>query len=208
MVMRSRWTTSLAWWRDTTVEAIQTDASGSRPTMWLPSVSTTVRSSLVSRTIAAREAGLPAGGMYRRVLGVITDPLDVLDEAVAPAGEGLHEARALGGIAQRDPDLGDRVVHGLIEGDRRRGGPEPAAELVARDEIARVLDEGREELKRLLLQANARTAPAQFTRPRVEIERPEAGDAAGRLARAHAAPFATGLGSQEEASSARGFCGN
>jgi len=63
-----------------------------------------------------------------------------------------------------------------------------------------VLDENREELERLLLQANAHTPLAQFTGSCVEIERAEAGDAAGRLDRAHAAPFVTGLGSHKEAS--------
>jgi hypothetical protein len=44
-------------------------------------------------------------------------------------------------IAERFPQLADRAVEGQIEVHKGIGGPEPLAQLIARDDLARVFQE-------------------------------------------------------------------
>jgi hypothetical protein len=48
-----------------------------------------------------------------------------------------------------------------------------------------VLEEHREDLKRLFLQVNANTPLAELARPRVEVEHAKAGEAGGRRGLGH-----------------------
>ncbi len=73
------------------------------------------------------------------------------DEAVSPPGQGFDEARARCGIAQRLADLVHRGIQAVIEIDKGVGRPDLFAQLIARDHFTGILEQRREDLKRLLL---------------------------------------------------------
>src|SRR6185295_13457736 len=100
-------------------------------------------------------------------------------ETVAPAGQRLDEARTVGGIVQGIPQPLDRAVEADVEVHERVAGPEGLADLLARHDLARPLQEEGEDLERLLLQPDLRPVLVELTRGRVELELSEAVRRAG-----------------------------
>ena len=80
------------------------------------------------------------------------DHLDGRDEAIALAGNRLHEDRSLRRIAQRLPDLADGGVDAGLDVDEDVLGPEPGDDVAPRDELAPPLDQQDEEVHRLPLE--------------------------------------------------------
>ena len=70
-------------------------------------------------------------------------PVNRGDEPVAAARNGLHEARVVGGIAERRADLAHGVGKTTIEIDGGVFAPEARPHLVAGDEVAGVLEQER-----------------------------------------------------------------
>ena len=91
--------------------------------------------------------------------------LDSRDEAVAAPVQGLDEARPLGVVAEH----GSQPLHGgvqaVFEVDERAVGPETIAELVTRQQFARMFEHQRQHGERLVLQAESDAVLAQLSRP-------------------------------------------
>src|SRR6266852_7042080 len=77
------------------------------------------------------------------------------DEAVSAAGQGFDEARARGGIAQRLANLVHCGIQTVIEIDEGISGPDPYAQIFSRHDLTVILQQGAEDLKRLLLKPDA-----------------------------------------------------
>ena len=101
---------------------------------------------------------------------------DRRDETVSAARDCLDKPRTARGIAQNVTQLIDRSVEAVVEIDEGVGGPNLGTKLIPGDNFGRALHQGSENLKRLLLQPEARTRFAQFARFQVELEDPEAQD--------------------------------
>ena len=114
--------------------------------------------------VAPAPGGPPAAG--RRSL----DALRGGDEAVAAAGQRLHEARGLGVVVERVADLHDAEVQAALEVDEDVLAPEVATQLLARDEPAGLPDEERQDPSRLLLEANGLAVPPELPGAQVELE--------------------------------------
>ena len=76
------------------------------------------------------------------------------DESIADARHGFDEARRLGGITERFPEAGNRVVQPMVEVEVGGRGPQPLAQFLAGDDLARALEERDQYLEGLLLQPN------------------------------------------------------
>ena len=68
----------------------------------------------------------------------------------------------------------------MLEIDERAIWPEPLTQLLARDEIARSLQQQRQDLKGLSRQAEAHPCLAQFTCVEIQLEHAEPDDAKTR----------------------------
>jgi hypothetical protein len=68
----------------------------------------------------------------------------------------------------------------MLEVDERIGGPQPVAQLVARHEFARPFYQGRQQVKRLLLEVQPNAGAAQLAGPDIELERVEPDDMSSR----------------------------
>ena len=106
-------------------------------------------------------------------------------ETIAPAGQGLDEARRLGIVPERRADLLDAVVEPLLHVHVHVVRPERRLDFVARDEVARAVQEHRKDLERLVPQVDQAAFPPQFARLRVEIEDAEPKAVAGEAPVAH-----------------------
>jgi len=76
-------------------------------------------------------------------------------EAVAAAGDGFDEAWVVSRVAESLANLVDGFIEAVIEVDERIGGPEAPLQFLPGDDLAAVLEEHGENLKGLLLEANA-----------------------------------------------------
>ena len=90
--------------------------------------------------------------------------LDSRDEAVAAAMQRLDEARPLGVVAEHGAQPLDRGVQTVLEVDERAVRPQPVAQLVARQQFARMFEHQREHGERLILQAKPHAVFAQLAR--------------------------------------------
>ena len=98
------------------------------------------------------------------------DAVNRRDEAVSAAGEGFDEARARCGIAQRLANLVHRGIQAVIEIDEGVGGPDFFAQLVARDHLTGILQQGSENLKRLFQKPDASAVLAQLSGGEVDFK--------------------------------------
>ena len=91
--------------------------------------------------------------------------LDARDEAVAAPVQGLDEARPLGVVAEH----GSQPLHGgvqaVLEVDECPVRPETIAELVTRQQFARMFEHHRQHGERLVLQPESDAVLAQLSRP-------------------------------------------
>ena len=100
----------------------------------------------------------------RRVanLGVVDSGLDVLFpcdrgyESIALAGQRLDELRMVGGVTQRFAQVIHRLVESAIEVHERVRRPQTARQLFACDELARVFEQRKQQLQRLVAERRAK----------------------------------------------------
>jgi hypothetical protein len=95
---------------------------------------------------------------------------DGRDQPVAPSRDRLDVARHVGGIAERVAQPLHDGVEPVLEVDVRVGRPEACAQLVARDQAARTLDQCEEDLQRLGRQYLPARDASQLARTWVEHE--------------------------------------
>ena len=89
-----------------------------------------------------------------------TSPKHRCDEPVSLARYGCDEARVIGGVAQRLPDLLDGGVESLIEFHKGIGGPELALQFLTGDQLARPSQQNSQDLKGLFLEFDLAALPA------------------------------------------------
>jgi hypothetical protein len=82
-----------------------------------------------------------------------------VDEPVAATGQRLDEAGVIGGIAERVAQPGDGGVEHVVEIDEHVARPQPPAQFLARDHLARPLEQCEEHRERLVAQAHGRPTP-------------------------------------------------
>jgi hypothetical protein len=87
--------------------------------------------------------------------------------------DGLHEARDLGVIAERDTEPADGSVQTVLEIDEGSMRPEPLTEFLPPDELARPLEQRQQNAQRLFLQRNAESALAELAAGDLQLERAE-----------------------------------
>ena len=104
---------------------------------------------------------------------------DIGEKPVSPSSDGLDEAGALRGIAQRVPELADRLVEAVIEVDGRPR-PQQAVQLLPRDQLPRPLEQDDQEPEGLLLQPKAPALLQELPGSGIGLEHPEP-EAPGRL---------------------------
>ena len=109
------------------------------------------------------------GGNCRRCEGGNVR-LDRRDEAVAPPGQRLDEARGFCDIAERRAEFPDGVVDALFEIDERVAVPERMLKIVARDDHPRMFQQKSQDLERLRTDRNATPVLRQFERQTIEVE--------------------------------------
>ena len=91
----------------------------------------------------------------------VVDDRDVGQKPVAAAGDGFDETRILRRISQRLADLADRFVETVIKiHDRLR--PKLAMQFLPGHQLARLVQQHRQQLKRLLLQPDAFAVLGEF----------------------------------------------
>src|SRR5438034_2270355 len=98
------------------------------------------------------------------------------DEPVTPAREGLDVTGAFGRVAQGFPQLPYGRVEAVVEVDERVRGPELVPQLLSGHHLARTLQEQGQQAKRLILQTDLASLPAQLSGREVDFEGPEAED--------------------------------
>ena len=98
------------------------------------------------------------------------DSLDDPDKSIPSPRQGLDEARLVGGITQRLPQFADGNIEALFEINEGFVGPQPFVKRLARDEFGGAFEQRRENLKRLLLQADPNPALAEFAGFEVQFE--------------------------------------
>src|SRR6266849_11037518 len=92
--------------------------------------------------------GLDRGATYRN--GPARS-VDRCEEAIATARQGFHESRIFRRITQRLPQLIYCLIQAMIEIDERVGRPKLAAQFLPSNYLAGLLQQHRQNLKRLLL---------------------------------------------------------
>ena len=96
--------------------------------------------------------------------------LDWHHEAVSPALDGFDVARLVGRVCEGDAQLFDRGVDGIFKLDDRVIGPEAAANVFARDKLARGGDQQAQDLERLLLKRDLLAEVAKFGGAGIQLE--------------------------------------
>src|SRR5208337_5555704 len=96
------------------------------------------------------------------------------DEAISAAGQGFDEARARCGVAQRIANFVYRGVEAVIEVDEGVGRPNLCAQLVPRHDLAGILQQGAEDLKRLFLKSDTGAVLAQFSGDQIDLKNAKA----------------------------------
>src|SRR4051794_9270324 len=107
------------------------------------------------------------------------------DEAVSLAGYRLDVARTGSGIAQRFANLVNRRVQAVIKVHEGVGRPELLLQLFASHDLSGALEQQREDLKGLALEAHSYPTFAQFAGRKVDLEDSESQDSANILGSRH-----------------------
>ena len=110
--------------------------------------------------------------------------VDGADKSIPTPRQRLDEARRLGRIAQRVAQPVDHGVQAVVEVDERATRPEPLAQLFTRDQVARSLQQQREDLERLLLKPDADASLPQLAGLQIQLEDSEPDHAEAVLRRA------------------------
>ena len=110
------------------------------------------------------------------------------DEPVTPAREGLDVAGGLGRVAQGLPQLPHGRVEAVVEVNERIRGPELVPQLFSAHHLARALQEQGQQSKRLILEPDLDSLPAQLAGPKIDLKGPEAEDPPRDSELRHGAP--------------------
>ena len=92
------------------------------------------------------------------------------DESVAAPRQRFHEGRGFGRISERPPDLFHGGVQTVVEVHERVGWPEPLAQILASDDVARSIQQRRQYLRGLLLELHPAAVAVQLPARAVEHE--------------------------------------
>ena len=95
-------------------------------------------------------------------------------EAVTATRNSFYKARTLCGVAESLADFADRFVEPVVEIHESVCGPQLFLKLLADYDLAGVLKQHRQNLKRLFLKANSQAVLAQFAGAKVQLENPKA----------------------------------
>src|SRR5215471_4188823 len=95
-------------------------------------------------------------------------------KAVAVSRNGLNITGTVGGISQRGPQLGHGFVEASVKIHEGLRGPQPLPDLLPRHQVARMLHEEGEDLKRLVLEFYTDPVLAQLGRFEVHLKRAKA----------------------------------
>ena len=96
------------------------------------------------------------------------------NEPVAALGQRFDEAGMVGRIVEGVAQPGDRAVQDVVEIDEHAVGPEPAPQVVAADQLPRVLEEGGQDLEGLIPERHLRSALVELPRCQIDFEAIEA----------------------------------
>jgi hypothetical protein len=99
------------------------------------------------------------GGFYRRY------------EAVTTSRDSFDETRLCGGVSERRPNLQNGDVETSVKIDEGVGRPKFRAKLVTCNQVARPLQQHRQEPKWLLLKANSDTLLPYFAFLKIHLKR-------------------------------------
>src|SRR5688572_6598123 len=106
-----------------------------------------------------------AGGSLQRAMDLYG-----CDEAIALAGNRLHERGGVGGIAQRLADFANRRVHPCLDVDEDVLTPEAIDDLTPQHELASPFDEQQQQVHRLPLDPHGTSVPTQLVGADVQLE--------------------------------------
>src|SRR6266516_5224832 len=115
-------------------------------------------------------AGNVGSGLGLSARGI--DRLDVGEEPITAARDGLDEARVLGRIAERFANLIDCFVEAVVK-IHDRAGPESAAQFLPGHQFSRFLEQHCQHLERLLLQPDAQAMFRQLAGSKIDFEDPK-----------------------------------
>ena len=110
---------------------------------------------------------------HRRCIGdfgAFRNFFDLGDEAIAAARESLNIARLVRGIAQGFTKLVDGSIEAMAEVHESVVGPDASTKLVARNELARAVEESYEDLERLATELEANAMAPEFTGTEVRFK--------------------------------------
>ena len=94
----------------------------------------------------------------------------VRKEAIPATRDGLNKPGALRRIAQCLPNLVDGLVEPVVEVYEGIRGPEPLLQILARYDLADVLDQHGQNLKRLLLNSDLQSVLSEFAGTEIKLE--------------------------------------
>ena len=95
------------------------------------------------------------------------------DEPVAAPVQRFHEPGTLGVVAERRPEALHGGIQSVLEVHERAVRPQTLSKLLARQHLARLLEQHDQHLERLILQPQACAVLAQLACVEVELEPPE-----------------------------------
>ena len=95
---------------------------------------------------------------------------DVSDEAIPASCDRFDETGTRRRVTDGVANPVDRLVHSVIEVHERVGAPQPGPKLLACDDLARPLNQHRQDLKRLFLQPYPHAALPQLSRAKLDFE--------------------------------------
>ena len=134
-----------------------------------------------ARAVSERaEAGASAPTKAAGAAGSRRRPVHRRDEPVPAARQRLDIARDVGRIVERLAQAAHRRVQAGLEVDERIGAPEAIAQCLARDELARTLEQRLQNRDGLVGNLEAGGAVAQLPRAPVQRERAESNRPGGR----------------------------
>jgi hypothetical protein len=101
---------------------------------------------------------------------------NVAEESIPAPGQRFDEAWVLRGIAQRVAKFLDGGIQPGVEIDERVVGPQTLTQRVARHRFSRALEQGQQDLQRLVRKPDLPALPAKLARDGVQLEDAEAND--------------------------------
>jgi hypothetical protein len=92
------------------------------------------------------------------------------DKPITSPRHGFHKTGVVSGISEGFADFVNGLVEALIEVYERVGGPDLLPQLFSSDDLSRTIEQGANDLERLVLELDLDTALPQLTRSAVDFE--------------------------------------